>query len=612
MVSLKKYLGIVVMMTMLFIIFLFSVIINDQGSFYDINEYVTEERISGEEQWQASEKEELVFLIGTENNALVDVVTQWCTYTKRRLQLLDQPAEYEQAVKNAQKPAMILMDAKQLDFGEEYRDLIMLTEQEVPLVFCTIPERRKILTSKILGDILGILSVMPQDAEATGIQLYDGFFLGGEINYIAKNKEEEKRQDMNLTIPWYLLKGGTKTYMVGTLEREELLERVGLKEDAEGITGYLPKIIWRNHYNKCPVFVVNGDYMSSLAGLGILSSFCYEIKDYELYPVVNAQNVLIQNYPNLSEENETKLLEIYSRDPQMVFQGIMWPSVSAMAKANGLKLSCFFNTQQLYHDEIEPDAEVIPFYLKQLREINSEAGLALSYDADTSFEEMIKKDTKFYEAVESEYCYQIAFVKAEDMENVRRRLNENNILRNLVTVGSEYQQGDTLLSYLTDTVTLQRTTATAKEHSYMDDFVLRGIQTALMYSNVLLDLQDAVWPQEETDEWQHLYDEMASNVTTYWSDFRGYEQTSLSESDLRVRTLLNLQYSHERENNTIVLQVENTKDSSWFMLRTHDEKIVEITGGEFQTLETNAYLINAKDTTVKIILEPVSLKEQNK
>lgn len=611
MVSFRKYLGVVIMMTMLFVIFLFSVMINDQGSFYDINEYVTEERPSGKGQWTVSEEKVPVVLIGTENAALVDVVTQWCNYTKQSLLLLEQPKDFESVVKKGKEPSLILLDGANLEFGTGYQNLIYLAEQKIPMVFCTIPDRNTIASSRILKEVLGIRSVMPEQADLTGVRLYKGFFLGGEVSYIAETEEEEKRQDMNLNVPWYLLDSGTKTYMVGTMKEKEVRDLVGLEEQAEGVTGYFPKLIWRNSYHGSSVFAVNGDYISSLAGMGILNSFCYEISDYEIYPVVNAQNVLVQNYPNLSEENEEKLLKVYSRSPQMVFRGIMWPSISAMAKANELKLSCFFNSQYVYGDEKKPEAEEIPFYLKQLRGINSEAGIALSYDEGTSFATMLQEDTKFYGSLDSEYRYQMLFAKKTDLPEIRNNLEKNRILQQVVTIGCEYQEGDTLLSYFTDGVTLQRTTGNAKEHSYMDDFAVRGIQTALVYSNILLDLQDAVWPQEETDEWQHLYDDMASNVTTYWSDFRTYEQTTLSESDARVRTLLNLDYSHKREENTIVVRVENVEEPSWFLLRTHDEKIVKITGGSFQKLEKNAYLIRVTEPLVEIMLEPVSLKEQN-
>lgn len=610
MVTFRKYLGIVIMMAMLFAIFVFSVQINEQGNYYEINEYAEDFRPSGASRFLATDEEDVVLLIGNENKELVNVVAQWCLYTKKEMAQLNQPGEYEEWLQRAQKPAMILIDGEGTEFAEDYEDLVFLTEQEVPLMFCTLPEKERISESEILREILGILSVMPETVNVEGVRLYDGFFIGGAADYVAETEEDEKRQDMNLTMPWYLLRGGTKTYMVGTMEKDDVRAQIGLSEDAEDVSSFFPKLIWRNSYTTCPVFAVNGNYMSSLAGLGILSAFCYEAEAYELYPVINAQNILINNYPNFSSENKEILLELYSRNPQMIYQGIMWPSISAMAKSNELKLSCFFNPQYDYTDSIGTQGEEVDFYLRQLREISSEAGMAVSLSEKSSFDVMLAEDEWFYSTWNTEYRYQMLFAYEKNLAKVLENLGKDNMYKNVITIGSEYQQGEPLVSYVTDDVTLQRITGNAEECSYTDDFVSRGVQTALVYSNVLLDLNNAVWPQEERHEWQHLYDEMASNVESFWAKRWDLEQTTLTESDVRVRTMLNLDYRHERNDNTITLQVENTETESYFMLRTHDEKISSLTGGTYEELEQNVYLIKAEDSTVKISLEMVSLKEQ--
>ena len=611
MITRKKYLGILVMMSVLFIIFLFSVIVNEKGSFYEINEFVVEELPSGAGRWTASGEEEQILFIGGQNEELKNIVTQWCVYTKRELLTVEQPQDYTEDIQE-ERLAMILLDAERLDFGTGCRELLRLTELGVPVVFCNLPSATQISELPQLRDVLGIEEVVRKLTKVKGIRLFDGFFLGGSADYAAATKKEEKRQDMDLTVPWYVMQSGTKTYMVGLMEQEEVRNILHLPAETEGISGYFPSLIWRNSYKDIKVFAVCGDYMSTMAGLGILDSFCHETKEYTLYPVVNAQNVLVHNYPNLSDENAGKLMDVYSRSPQMYFQGIMWPSVSAMAKINDLKLTCLFNPQYDYADAKLPQTEEVSFYLQQLRELSSEAGMAFSYSPETTFATMLYEDNAFYEKLNSTYRFQVAFSEEKDLPELKEKLKENSLLQKLVTVSTGTNPTEELVSYLTDDVTLQRITGNAKQHSYMDDFVVRGIQTALVYSNVLVDFHDAVWPKDEDDEWQNLYDEMASKVRTYWADYRSYEQTTLSESDYRVRTMLNLDYSHERTADTVVLKVENTEGEACFLLRTHEEKIVGIRGGEFQKLETNAYLIKAQEAVVEIDLEKVTLKEQKK
>ena len=56
--------------------------------------------------------------------------------------------------------------------------------------------------------------------------------------------------------------------------------------------------------------------------------------------------------------------------------------------------------------------------------------------------------------------------------------------------------------------------------------------------------------------------------------------------------------------------MENAEDGAFFLLRTHDEKITEIKGGEYEKLEKDAYLIKTMEDVVEITVEPLSLKEQ--
>lgn len=599
MISRRNYFGIIMMMALLFGIIMFSVIINKNSSSYDINEFVVEEPVlpSGRERWATAEGDELVIFFGGEQDFLESIVEQWCLYTKRALLVFGQLEDYH--AEDYALPAVILLDAEYLELGDNCEGVTELTKLGVPMVFLSLPKASDIAESPVLREILGIREVVAEETEVLGIRLFDGFLLGGAAEYEARTAKEEKRQDFELTVPWYTNASGTKVYMVGIKDKKEA-------EDES-----LPCLIWRNSYKNIKVFAVCMDYMSSLAGLGILDSFIYELNPYEIYPVVNAQNVLVNNFPNLSEENQAELMRLYSRNPQMYFKGIMWPSISAMAKTEELKLTCFFNTQYDYADGREPEKEELSFYLQQLKEINSEAGISLSY-TNAAFEDMLKLDSEFFEALNSGYKYQTVFAYEKDMDKLREYIGKEGLLEAIASVGTTYKPGEDLISYLTDDTTLQRTTADAETHTYSEDFNVRGVQTALLYSNVIIDLHSAVWPESTEDEWQILYDDIASNIRTYWSGYQGYEQTAMSESDYRIRTMLNLDYSHEREENTIVLNVEEAQYGAWFLLRTHDELVVKVRGGEYEELEANAYLICAKEPVVEIELRQASLKEQKK
>ena len=597
MVSRRNFFSIIIMMAVLCGIFMFAMFVQENGSTYDVNRFVVKDLPSGENRWEATGEEEMVLLFGGQDAPLCNVVEQWCTYTKRFFLQKDRLTEYSPEKDGL--PVVILLDAKNLDFGRDYSELVSLTELGIPIIFCNLPETKEFIISPELRDILGV-KLKQLEVTVDGIRLFDDFFYGGPAEYIAKTEEDKKFQDFDLTVPWFLTQSGTKTYMVGVMEDESIKNEE------------YPCLIWRNSYKDCKVFAVCGDYMSSLAGFGILSTFMYELREYEIYPVVNAQSVIINNFPNFSEENEEELSKLYSRTPQMYFQGVMWPRISALAKTNALKLTCLFKPQYNYLDTIYPETEEVHFYLKQFKELESEAGISLGRNEGASFETMIAEDNLFYENLNLRYRYQVTFAEDDDMENVMQALEEDGALNRLVTVAANYGEEDRLLSYLTDDTTLQRVTGTADAHTYMEDFTVRSVQTALLYSNVLMDLKDAVWPQEEAHQWQHLFKEMSSNIATYWSGNSGLEQTTLSQSDFRVRKFLNMDYSHKRISNVIEVRLEEITEDVWFVLRTHDEKITRARGAKFKQLDENMYLITATNAVFTIELEPLSLKEQVK
>ncbi len=600
MVSRRNYFSIVIMMAVLFFMFQFSQIIKESGNTYDINQYVVEEALleSGADRWtplegkQQMQDGDFILFVGEAESETGNIVSQWCKYTKRNLLLAGGIEELE--LSSGKLPEMILLDEAAIDWVREIKAVEALTGWEVPLVFCNLPDATVIEESLILQNILGIKQVVATETEVLGVQVFEDFLLGGEAVYLAKTQEEEKRQTLDLTVPWYLLAGGTKTYMVGLMDEKQMARE------------WFPCLIWRNTYGNTKVFAVQGDYMASLIGLGILNAFVYELEPYTIYPVVNAQNILIANFPGFCDENEEHMRELYSRSPQMVFQDVMWPSISAMTKTNNLKLTCFYSPQYDYLDGVEPQGDRVTFYQQQLKEMSSEAGMALKYAPNVAIDEVLERDKAFYDSLDSQYVYQTLYVEEGDWKGITPRIGHPGLLENVRSIAGKWNVERDLLYYLNDQVTVQNITGDARQNTYTDQLTDKSLWSALGYSNVLLDLHDALWPKDSEDQWQHLYDNMSSNVRSYWTAKRGFSQTTLSESDGRVRTFLNLDYKVSRQGNAIFLEVQNTQKESWFILRTHSERILEIEGGSYETLEEDAYLIQAREQRVKIIVEAVN------
>lgn len=600
MISRRNFFSICIMMAVLLFMLQFSQVIKANGNNYNVNEYMTSEDIlSGADRWRPGELTEpgYVVFIGSQMNPVGNVVLQWCDFTKRdRIVVSD---INELTLPEGKLPKLILIDSDFIDFTTDTTALINFTKEGVSLVFCNLPDIEVIQGNARLRKLLGISKVDQYWIQTMGIQLYSGFMVGGEAIYQVRQQDDEKLQDLQLAVPWYRMDSGTKAYMVGLLEIDE--------EDEDGIKREdFPAIIWRNSYEEAMVFAISGNYMSSLTGLGILDAFVYEMEPYQLYPVINARNTVMANYPNFSAENEEELNQIYSRSPKALYRDIMWPSIAAVSERFNLRLTCYLMPQYFYADELEPSDDDLVFYFQQFKEISAEAGRTLEYAGDVELKDKLVRDEIFLQNLTESYRFG-TFYAGEEITEELYDLLQNETFKDLRTLVVNRRDKYPLVSYCTDEVTLQSITAEATDYTYSKDLQMRSLVTALGYTNVLVDLTNVTWPQSEDEQWQNYFDDISSNIGSYWSRYQEFSATSLSESDAHVRSFLNLNYRESREDRIITLQVENAGNEAWFVLRTHDETIAQVEGGTYEEVEAGFYLIHVLSEHVEIQLKADSL-----
>ena len=601
-VSKRKFFSIATMMFVLFFLFQFSMVLRDSKNTYDINSSLTEKKADGENQWTPSDSnsttvigaDSSVVFVGNEDGDMGTAVSRWCTYAKRKLISCKSVRTYKSDDKNL--PEMMILESEKYADGDNLTTLETLEKKGVIIVFGCLENVKNIQNNKALMKFLGIQKVVAEETHLAGVKLFEGLLLGGEVTYnTSKDKEEKKRQDLELNVPWYQVGSGTKTYMVGLLD-----EKTGKNVENED----LPTIIWRNGIDYGSVFAVVGDYMKDSTALGLLDGMRAEALQYTIYPIVNAQNLSMVNFPVFADENNTEMLKLYSQSVTGIARDIMWPALISVVEKSDMKMTCFIQPQADYTDDIEPKSGNLEFYLKQMKEQSAEAGISLEYQKLDKAEDKVTKDTEFFENEKINYRFGAAFAKEKDLKGILKD-TDSGLLGDVGTLVCDYTENQPVVSYYSDSVTLQTVTSDGMNYAYSDDIRMRSIQTALGYTNVMLDMYDIFWPQEKTDRWEVMQKRFSSNLLTYWKNFRDFDSTTLSESNARIRTFLNLAYSQSREDNTITLQTSEA--GSWFILRTHGEEIDEIDGGSQTEIEADAYLICAEDTTVKIRLKEQEL-----
>ena len=604
MVSRRKFFSIAIMMFVLLFLFQFSMVLRDRQNTYDVNSNLAPKQNDGKNVWKNEELDpasvgttdrRYVLFVGDSSSDMAEAVSRWCTYAKWDISKCSSMEKFKENDKNL--PGMLILESEKYALDDNLKKIEELEQKGVIIVFGCLENAENIEKNQELQDFMGICKVVSGKTELTGAKLFEGLLLGGEVVYeTPEDKDERDRQDLQLNVPWYQVGSGTKTYMVGLLDQSKQKETVENEE--------LPTLIWRNGVRNGSIFCVVGDYMKDSTALGLLDGMVAEASSYYIYPVVNAQNLSMINFPVFADENNEQMMELYSQSITGMARDIMWPSLISIVEKGGLKMTCFMQPQTNYEDGIEPTSKDLVFYLKQMKEQNAEAGLSMQYKNAESLRDKLNQDAEFFRKADSSYKYGAAYTEEKDLDTVKALMNTE-LMKNVSTLVCEYTEDEPVISYCTDSVTLQSVTSDGMNYTYSDDIRMRSIQSSLGYTNVMLNMQKIFWPERKKDRWQIMQKRFSSNLLTYWKNFTGFDSTTLSESNTRTRTFLNLDFLETRTDDEIILKT--SESGSWFILRTHGEEIEEIEGGTQKKLEDNVYLIQAQDTTVKIQVKTAGL-----
>lgn len=577
MLSKRDFFSIFLMMATLFFIFQFSLVMKAEGNNFDVNEHITEVNLTASDV-PVVDADQCVWFVGDIEGGVGDAVKQWCTYTRQKLKVFDTIPEPDMV----SKIEAIIFDPSTCDITNKTDKLLALAEMRAVMIFGDLPDAGYVDGDEELKKLLGITRVVDTAVHVDGVQIFSGFLLGGETVYAAnKKKEEEKKfEDLDLDIAWYDTGLGTKTYIVGIMDENE-------------VHPYdFPKMIWRSYYNGTFIYSVNGDYLQGMMGIGFLDAMMYDTKDYYLYPIVNANSVVFSDFPYLSEENTAKLKSLYSRNAEAFQRDIAWPGIISMSSRSEFCMTCFLSDRYDYSNmEEETKESEVKFYLQQLKELDAEAGRSMDYKGNITLAEKSELSRKFYEKEGINYEFRSLYIKnwRDEMKKVLEEQEPQ-----VRTVVGGVRGNDQAISFCTENVTLQYTTNRADEYTFKNALLYRSLLTSLGYTNILIDMNQAIWPEKKDDEWQNFFDHVFSYVTTYWSNRLVFDATTISESDARIRKMLSVKYDSSKNDNTIILNSSGA-DENYFILRLHDREIVSVSdNAEFTRIETDAYLLKVK------------------
>jgi hypothetical protein len=525
-------------------------------------------------------------IIGSPRNQEANIAEEWCIYTKRTYQRFMNLREF--IANPSSYCTMIILNSISVCTKKDVDILYHQSKLGINIILTSLPNTTFIRSSEKFKRLIGIRGVYQATYRISGMTLYDGFLLGGKTTY----KKLEK------SVPYFRLRSGTKTYITGYIKRQKELN---IKNED------LPPLLWRNQTEDSFVFVVNCDFFQDHTGLGMLSAMLSEAMPYNIYPIVNAQNVVCQNFPYLSNENSDKTAEHYYYTSKALCENVLWPDMVSILNATEEKFSGMIAPKLEYSNkEHNVSTDSISFYFDQNEKISGDLGLSGDQMENLArYEDKIKYDTEAMAKLAPHYKFTV-FSPGNMPEFIYKHYlgekGQDSILSSIRTlITKKGLDTNPIISFYDNKILQMTTTIDGFSHKDVEDLYLKSIETALGYSSIYLDFTRAIYPTKRGDDWTRLSNNLSRYLSTYWRTFRkGFDQVTVSESDKKARRFLALDYYSKREKDSIQLNIVNIKESASFLLCLNDEKVVSVKGAEYIEMERGKYVINTSSDKVLI------------
>ena len=601
MLSKRVYFTVSSLMMLVLFMFQFSGIIRKKYNNFDENKYAVSEKndlnknnvftvLTDEDKVVKSISGYIVY-IGDINTKTGNTVYEWCNYTKRNLLVYKTVSQYHRY--NEKYPDAVLIDSDYVNIDSDIDTFSLLTDYGINLVFCTLPSYSAISENQRFEQLCGI-SPHRESVNASGLKLYSGFLFGGEAWYTKENDPDGKFQNMKLTMPWYNTSNATKTYMSAVVESED-----GSKIDNED----QPAVIWRKSHDHAYVFCINGDYIKDISGIGILTAIMSESKDLDIYPVVDSQSVIVNNFPMFSFENDDAVEKYYLRNTSSLLENVIWPDISNLAESTGARFTFMAAPQINYSDNNLVSVREMDYFFRLFSEISSEAGLTTTRDDATSIDEKLTADAGIFSNYLSNYKFTSIIARKDELENVFS--SKNSLIDDVNTIVTDSQDygGTKLFSYVNDNVINVECPVTSDKYTYSDDFRQRCFQTALAYTNIEFNMTGVCNPDDEKELWNEEIKSKSTALTSYMKNSKRFTKCSISQADKRIREFMAADYSYKQNSSYVSLDITGAQDTARFIVRLRTGEVENVSGAVCTKVEKGVYLITAQSKHVEMTIK---------
>lgn len=447
-------------------------------------------------------------------------------------------------------------------------------------------EWKSLLGIKTMGDI----------HYQEGISIFSGFFLGDKQDY-----EKLKIKTRSIKV-----ESTCKTYIAGLLTDKD----TDSDEELSVMYEKVPDLLWRNVYKNGQIYVINGSFLETHNGIGIISAIFAQMYEDFIYPVINAKALFVNNAPYLSYENDEEMQKRYARNSQRFFLDIILPDIITLSMSTG-NIPTFYGVASLNesaNSRDELNTSVLPIVNTELKRIGAEMGISDYNKENLKNGKKVIDTMNLYKKELGDYKCSSLYVDKVDKTDNDSMISEVNKHTEIGSLVSSWDRG-TSFSY--NKGNILNIPAVTEGFSYGDEnlFKLHSIATALGVVTHKIDINDMVYPQRKDEDWSNSFKDLASAVDTYWDGYKSLDSLNISSTERRVSRFLNIKPHMTKSKSSITISIDGFDEEAYFMLRTK-KKVMGIDHGKVTEIQEGAYLIYADSANVKITLDEQSNKSR--
>ncbi len=450
------------------------------------------------------------------------------------------------------------------------------------LIVAQLPQTEQIDQSDELRALLGIGGILNAAQTTKGTRYYQHFLLGGNATY----------DELIDTIPHFWLEAGYKILAAGLTDKPDNYK-----------AGTVP-LIWRTRTDNAYVYLVNCDALTRRSGLGILYALLTDAGQNALYPVINAQAALVENFPYLANENTDLLTQRYHQSSSKLLMNTLLPEVTATLSTSGFPLNGAFAASLDGSITNEDKSwEQLTLYIQLIVGRSGEmAASAYSRDPAMAGEKLLRDLEQLRQRARG---YTITALSAANLEKAEllQLLRSDKRLENIRTIVTpRTESGDVdAYAYLDEKRMQLPVLMNGFAITQRDRLALSSMETALLSSVFSVDMSRVLYPQSEADDWVRLSKVWSDDVSAAYYPFHKLERLTLTQTDARTRQFLNMDYEVDEQDGTYILRSDVQGTSAYFLLRVPGRKVERVTGGSFTRVEDGAYLITVQAPEVEIV-----------